>query len=56
MSLYIEWGACTGNQVFAFNPITSYANALWAKKTSDGCYNHLGLTFGRDENIVYAHS
>ncbi len=56
MSLYkTVGGSCTGNQVFAFDPITFNSNAIWAKKT-DSCELHSGITFGRDENIVYAYS
>ncbi len=56
MSLYQPQSGkpCSGNQVFAFNPLT-VASVIWAKKT-DSCDWHSGITFGRDENIVYAYS
>ncbi len=47
-------GSCSGNQVFAFDPLT-VTSAIWAKVT-DSCELHSGITFGRDENIVYAYS
>ncbi len=42
--------------MFAFDPITFNSNAIWAKMASDNWKSHSGITFGRDENIVYAYS
>ncbi len=57
MSLFEPYSGylCSGNQVLAFNPLTVTSNAIWAKKT-DSCKWHSGITFGRDENIIYAYS
>jgi hypothetical protein len=57
LSLYKTSIYCNGNQVFAFDPLTFTSNAVWAKKTSDNnCFSHSGITFGREETIIYAYS
>lgn len=48
---------CNGNQLFSFDPKTFTSAPRWAYKTtvSTDC-NHLGISFGSAETIVYAYS
>jgi len=51
-------GECTGQYLFKFDPTTITAHSsAWIKQTK-GTTNcgHLGLTFGRDEQLLYAFS
>ncbi len=45
--------------LLAFDPLTFSTAPIWAKSTivtSSGSGGHLGLTFGREESILYAFS
>ena len=45
-----------GQHFLKFDPTTFTAHpSAWIKKTT-GYYGHLGLTFGRDESLLYAFS
>jgi hypothetical protein len=49
--------SCTGQHLFKFDPIT--ITSYWTKKTTGSSTTncgHLGLTFGRDESVLYSFS
>jgi hypothetical protein len=51
---------CRGQHLFKFDPITITTHpSSWTKKTTGSSTSncgHLGLTFGRDESMLYAFS
>jgi hypothetical protein len=53
--------ACTGQNLIKFDPVSSNPNPTWAKKTipiaaSPADCGHLGLEFGRSEELLYVYS
>lgn len=57
LSNYITNYSCTGQHLFKFDPLIFSSTAVWIKQTlgTISC-GHLGLIFGRDENLLYAFS
>lgn len=52
--------SCTGQHFFKFDPTIFSTNPVWIQKTKtsasgDDC-GHLGLSFGRNESLLYAFS
>jgi hypothetical protein len=48
---------CPGQQLFSFDPLLFSSNPTWFLNTiaaSGSACLHLGLTFGRNENLLYA--
>ncbi len=44
------------NQLFSFDPLKFSISAKWAMKTLDINTFHSGLSFGSNENTIYAYS
>jgi hypothetical protein len=47
--------SCSYQRLFKFNPLIFSSNADWSKRVVSLCGN-LGLTFGREEVLLYAYS
>jgi hypothetical protein len=50
----IRISSVTGTYLFKFNPLSFSSTPVWIKEGASG--DHLGLTFGRNQDFLYVSS